>query len=322
MSKVDKRWEKEFSVFERDLDVPEGKVATADDLDFSHLELDYSLQEPSVEEVQTETNPEIILPQTAEETPPAEEPMPIIYKEPPRRVFPPLTGDDMTKLSTRLEKAIETAIPIRDQAEHMIKDHADIRLPKGLRTTSSLLCDVVNVLIATKALIDLYLELGVEPLYQSVDDNRLKTTTANTISTLMAHVPTIKEGLDDVESKMSEGYDRPSANLRIRIIKAQALATQSLAIQQAQALAQTIEVFPLENGALRVLCLFQEKGDQIVMTSMDKTMEIAKHVQMPVADAPAMLEAVRNDDQKAVDAIIRKKLLIPHSIWVLLPLVL
>lgn len=313
MSKLDKNWEKDFSTFERDLDVPDEKGASTDNLDFSHLDLEYSLPESSVEEVQTTTNPEAILPQTAEETLPPAEPAPIIYEEPPRRVFPPLTGDDMTRLSTRLEKAIETAIPIRDQAEHMIKDHADIRLPKGLRTTSSLLCDVINVLIATKALIDLYLELGVEPLYQSVDDNRLKTTTANTISTLMAHVPTIKEGLDDVESKISEGYDRPSANLRIRIIKAQALATQSLAIQQAQALAQTIEVFPLENGALRVLCLLQEKGDQMVMTSMDKTMEIAKHVQVPVADAPAMLEAVCNNDQKAVDAIIRKKILTPNS---------
>lgn len=313
MSKLEKNWEKAFSAFERDLDVPEGKGATADDLDFSHLELDYSLQETSVEEVQTETNPEIILPQTAEETPPAIEPTPIIYEEPPLRVFPPLTGDDMTKLSTRLKKAIETAIPIRDQAEHMIKDHADIRLPKGLRTTSSLLCDVVNVLIATKALIDLYLELGVEPLYQSVDDNRLKTTSANTIGTLMAHVPTIKEGLDDVENKMSEGYDRPSANLRIRIIKAQALTTQSLAIQQARALAQTIEAFPLENGALRVLCLLEEKDDQTMWKCMDKAMELAEHVQVPVADAPAMLEAVRSNDQKTVDAIIRKKLLTPNS---------
>lgn len=313
MSKADKRWEKEFSVFERDLDVPEGKVATADDLDFSHLEMDFSLPEASVEETQATSDPGIIFSKVSEEEPPAVEPTPVVIEEPPRHVHPPLTGDDMTKLATRLEKAIETAIPIRDQAQRMIKDHADIRLPKGLRTTSSLLCDIVYVLIATKALIDLYLELGVEPLYQSVDDNRLKTTTANTISTLLAHVPTIQEGLTDVESKMNEGNDRPSANLRIRIIKAQALTTQSLAIQQAQALAQTIEAFPLENGALRVLCLFQEKGDQIVMTSMDKTMEIAKHVQVPVADAPAMLEAVRNNDQKAVDAIIRKKLLTPNS---------
>ena len=313
MSKVDKNWEKDFSAFERDLDVPEEKGASTQNLDFSLLEMDYSFPETSNEKKQATPNPVIILPQVSEEEPPAVESVPITYDEPPRHVFPPLTGDDMTKLATRLEKAIETAIPIRDQAEHMIKDHADIRLPKGLRTTSSLLCDVINVLIATKALIDLYLELGVEPLYQSVDDNRLKTTTANTISTLMAHVPTIKEGLDDVESKMSEGYDRPSANLRIRIIKAQALATQSLAIQQAQALAQTIEAFPLENGALRVLCLLQEKGNQAMMNSMDRTMEIAEHVQVPVADAPAMLEAVRNNDQKAVDAIISKKLLTPNS---------
>ena len=313
MSKVEKKWENDFSVYERDLDVPEEKGATTEDLDFSHLETNLGMPEISIEETQATSNPEINLPSISEEEPPSAEPTPFIYEEPSRPIHPPLTGDDMTKMAARLEKAIDTAIPIRDQAQRMIKDHDKIRLPKGLRTTSKLLCDIVNVLIATKALINLYLEFGVEPLYQSVDDNRLKTTTANTISTLMAHVPTIKEGLDDVESKMNEGYDRPSANLRIRIIKAQALTTQSLAIQQAQALAQTIEAFPLENGALRILCFLQEKGNQAIMNSMDKSMEIAEHVQVSVADSPAMLEAVRNNDQKAVDAIIRKKLLTPNS---------
>ena len=313
MSKVDKNWEKEFSAFERDLDVPEEKGTTPEDFDFSHLELDLNLPKTSEKEPQATLSPESNLPQVSEEKSSVVEPIPAFYENPPRHVHPPLTVDDMTKLAARLEEAIETAIPIRDQVQRMIKGHDGIRLPKGLRTTSSLLGDINNVLIATKALIDLYLELGVEPLYQSVDDNRLKTTTANTISTLMAHVPTMQEGLDDVEEKISEGYDRPSANLRIRIVKAQALTTQSLAIQQAKALAQTIESFPLENGALRVLCLLQEKGDQTMMNSMDKTMEIAEHVQVPVADAPAMLEAVHNNDQKNVDAIIRKKFLTPDS---------
>ena len=46
MSKLDKKWEKDFSAFERDLDVPEGKGAAADDLDFSYLEVDFSLKPP------------------------------------------------------------------------------------------------------------------------------------------------------------------------------------------------------------------------------------------------------------------------------------
>lgn len=316
MIQSNKDIEKQFSAFDRDLSSIDDVGMSSEDMDFSHLKMDFDVPEDHEKE-QVEQQ-ELIEPSTelseeqTEEPPVSEEPS-IITEEPPRPVHPPLSGDDMTKLTDQLEKVINVAIPLRDQTLRMIADHDDIRLPKGLRTTSTLLGDLTDVFIATKALIDLYLELGVEPLYQTVDDTRLKTTTTNATRTFMAHVPTMQEGLDDVEKTMKEGYDRPSASLRIRFVKAQAKMTQSLAIQQAQALAQTIEAFPLENGALRVLCLLQEKGDQAMMNSIDRTMEIAGHVQVPVADAPVMLEAVRNDDQKAVDTIIRKKLLTPNS---------
>ena len=312
MSQYDKDLEKQFAAFDRDISINKTGGTPTEEMDFSQLKMDFELLEHPIEEQEELPNPPKEMPEVPTEDPPIVEP-PFITEEPIRHVHPPLNGDDMTKLADQLEKAISSAIPLRDQAQRMISDHDDIRLPKGLRTTSTLLSGLTDVFIATKSLIDLYLEMGVEPLYQTVDDSRLKTTTTNATRTFLAHVPTMQEGLDNVEKAMEEGYDRPSANLRIRIVKGQTKVCQTLAIQQAQALAQTIESFPLENGALRVLCLFQEKGNQAMMNSMDRTMEIAEHVQVPVADAPAMLEAVRNNDQKAVDAIIRKKLLTPNS---------
>jgi hypothetical protein len=282
---------------------------SSEDMDFSHVKMDFDVSEDH-EEKQVEQQelivPSIELPEEqTEESPIAEEPS-IITEEPPRLVHPPLSGDDMTKLANQLEKAINAAIPLRDQTLRIISDHDDIRLPKGLRTTSTLLSDLTNVFIATKALINLYLELGVEPLYQTVDDTRLKTTTTNATRTFMAHVPTMKEGLDDVEKAMEEGYDRPSANLRIRIVKGQAKIAQDLTLQQAQSLAQTFEAFPLENGSLQLLCLFEEKGDEIVIQAIDSALRQGGAIQVPVTDAPAMLKAVNDNDQKAVDAIIRK----------------
>lgn len=310
MIQSNKDLEKQFSAFDRDLSTLEDGGTSNEDLDFSHMKMDFNVSENHEEKL-----PEISinLLEGQVEEPPVIEELPVITEEPSHPVHPPLTGDDMTKLAGQLEKAIIVAIPLRDQTQHMIADHSDIRLPKGLRTTSNLLSDLTDVFIATKALIDLYLELGVEPLYQTIDDTRLKTIATNATRTFLAHVPTMQEGLNDIEKAMKESYDRPSANLRIRIVKGQAKICQTLAIQQAQSLSQTIEVFPLENGALRVLCLLQEKDDIAMMNSMDRTMEIAEHVQVPVSDAPAMLEAVHNNDQKAVDAIIRKKLLTPNS---------
>ncbi len=316
MIQSDKELEKQFSAFDQDLSTLEDARTSNEDLDFSHTKMDYDLPEnhkkEQVEQLKL-PEPALELPDEQTEKQPVVEELPTNNEEPPRPVHPPLTGDDMKKLVDQLEIAINGAIPLLNQTQRMIANHDDIRLPKGLRTTSTLLSDLADVFIATKALIDLYLELGVDPLYQTVDDTSLKTVTTNATRPFLAHVPTILEGLDDVEKAMGEGYDRPSANLRIRIVKGQAKVCQTLAIQQAQALAQTIESFPLENGALRVLCLLQEKGNQAMMNSMDRAIEIAEHVQVPVADAPAMLEAVRNNNQKAVDAIIRKKLLALNS---------
>lgn len=224
-----------------------------------------------------------------------------------------LTSEDLAKLGIQLMKAIEAAKPLSERAHRMVNCHENIRLPKGLRTTSSLLQDLNDVLIATKALIELYLEIGIEPLYQAIDDSRLKTAINNTTRTLSAHVPTIQEGLNDVEKAMTEGYDRPSANLRIRIVKGQAKVINTLALQQAQALAQTMEAFPLENGSLQLLCLFEEKGNETIMAAIDHALSLGGAVEVPVANAPTMLEAVLCNDQKAVDTIIAKRLLTPNS---------
>lgn len=310
MNNDNKNWNKEFAAFERDLDMTSSPYSSVEELDFSYPEVDFDQPDPTAPEPKPEhQKPEPKLQEPVVEELPVEIPQPIVVEEKPQRLYLPLTANDMTKLQSKLAKGIDAASLLHDQAQRIMSGHDDIRLPKGLRTTVKLLADITNVLIATKVIIDLFLELDVEPLYQSVDDCGLKTTTNNTVSTLMTHVPTMEEGFHDVEKAMTEGgYDRPSANLRMRIVKAQAQSTQSLALQQAQALAKVIETFPLENGALRLLCLIKEKGDKVAMGSIDRTMELAEQVEVYVEYAPAMLEAVKKNDQKAVDAIVRKML--------------
>lgn len=292
---------KDFERYERELDLNVEIKKTDEDEDFSFPDIDLGQEEP-----ETPMPPEQpVVEEPAPEEPLAEEkePEPV---EVARHKHLPMNGDDMTKLSKKLEDGIVAIVPLRDQAMLMVKDHDDIRLPKGLRTTSQNLCDITDTLEATKALVDLYMELGVEPLYQSVDDSRLKTETNNTINTLLSHIPTMQEGLNDVEAAMNEDYDRPSANLRIRIVKAQTKIVKTNALEQAKALVQTTEAFPLEYGSLRLLCLFHEKGDEEINQAIDHALRLGEAVQVPVADAPAMLQAVQKNDQKAVDAIVNR----------------
>ena len=312
MNNSDQDWNRKFSEYERDLDsLPTGTVP-ADDFDFPEFDSDLVIPTKSQEKaspiVQEESSQQLSNNEQPEELPKEQPELPEVKThETTPHEHRPMSTYDMVQLLMKLRETKEQILPLRDQAQRMVTKQGDnIRLPKGLRSTASMLNDITDVFIATEALIYLYLGLRITPLYQSVDDNKLKTTSTNTMRTLKAHVSTMQEGLNDVESVMAEGYDRPSANLRIRIVKAQAKTAHGMAKEQAQALAQTIDHFPLEYGALKLLCLIEEKGDKTVMASIDHTMKTAEHVQVPVADAPAMLQAVQNNDQKAVDAIVKR----------------
>lgn len=304
MSQKDKELEKHFASYERDLPINKIVQPSNDDMDFSGM--DYELPEELEHEQQELVEPPAPMQEEPTGGPPVAEEQPVIAEVKPRIVHPPLNTDDMTRLSAKLSEAIDAITPIRNQTLHMVKDHDDIRLPKGLRTTATNIDDISDILVATKALVDIYLEMGVEPLYQSVDDSRLKTIAGNTAITLLSHIPTIQEGLNDVDASMNEGYDRPSANLRIRIVKAQTKVVKANALEQAKALVQTTNAFPLEYGSLRLLCIFHEKGNDEINRSIDHALRLGEAVQVPVADAPAMLQAVQNDDQEAVDAIVNR----------------
>ena len=304
MSQKDKELEKEFAAYERDLPINEIVQPSNDDMDFS--EMDYELPKPTEPKPQEQPEPPAAIPEEPVEELTAVEEPPVINEPPPRHVHPPLNTDDMTRLSMKLGEAVDAIIPLRYQTSRMVKDHDDIRLPKGLRTAKTNLHDISDILVATKALVDIYLEMGVEPLYQSVDDSSLKTMAGNTANTLLSHIPTMQEGLNDIEASMAEGYDRPSANLRMRIVKAQTKVVKTNALEQVKALVKTIDAFPLEYGSLRLLCLFHEKDDSEVNHAIDHALRLGEAVQVPVADAPAMLQAVQKNDQKAVDAIVNR----------------
>lgn len=292
------KWENSFSAFEKDFSLQDEKkdpVAVPVD------EPEYGEVAPTAAQQEEQTV-------TAIEEDEDDTFDVFLDNDEPEQKSEPLATSEVEKVNAQLASGISAAKELSDTAQRMISEHKEIRLPKGLRTVSANLKNIYDVLVASKAIIDIFLEMAVEPLYQSIDDNRLKTTASNTVRTLLAHVPSMTEGLHDVEEMMNEGYDRPNANLRIRIIKGQTHVVMTHAKEQAVALSQTIEAFPLENGALRLLCIVEEKGNMTVMQSTDNALRLADAVQVPVADAPVMLEAVINKDQKAVDSIVRRML--------------
>ena len=99
---------------------------------------------------------------------------------------------------------------------------------------------------------------------------------------------------------MDEHFDRPAANLRMRIIKGQAFVILAEATNQAKALAQAIESFPIENGSLLPQCLIAEKGNNDNMTALDNTLLLAETIHVLTKDALTMVEAMKKNDTKTI----------------------
>lgn len=210
-----------------------------------------------------------------------------------------LGREDIEQMIVQQEENVNDANTLLEKVMRMSDSNIGKRKPKGLIVTKQQLEKVAYVFKATKALLELYVEMDIPLLYESLDEYNICSLATNTQRQLKAHMPTMQEGLDSIAA-MDENFDRPAANLRMRIIKGQTFVILSEATNQAKALAQTMESFPMENGSLLLQCLIAEKGDDDNMTALDNTLMIAGTAQVLTKDALAMTEALKKKDMNTI----------------------
>lgn len=211
-----------------------------------------------------------------------------------------LSKEDIEQMIVLQEENVNDANTLLEKVMRMSDSNNGKRKPKGLIITKQQLEKVACVFKATKALLELYVEMDIPLLYESLDECNICSLATNTQRQLKAHMPTMQEGLDGIEAMMDENFDRPAANLRMRIIKGQTSVILSEATNQAKALAQAMESFPMENGSLLLQCLIAEKGDDDNMTALDNTLMIAETAQVLTKDASAMVEALKKNDMNTI----------------------
>ena len=218
----------------------------------------------------------------------------------------PLTKEDLQIMATQQEVSASTAAELLKQACQIMKNAAGKRMPKGLRTIAALIRDIHSISTATKALITTYLTIGVEPLFQTVKQNRLKSMATVTANTLNSHADTMREGFTDLTTMMTESNDRPSLNLRTRIIKGQVTAIYTFAQEQSKTFLDTLNAFPLKDGALLLLALLCSEHDDNVQIAIDDCLRVAEAPLPLCADALTMLKAIQKKEERTICSLIRK----------------
>ena len=218
----------------------------------------------------------------------------------------PLTKEDLELMATQQESAANTATELLQQTHQIMKNASGKRMPRGLRTIAILLRDICSILTATKALIDTYINIGVEPLFQTIKQNRLKSAAAITVNTLNAHAGTMCEGFTELTTMMTETNDRPSLNLRTCIIKGQVTAIYTFAQEQSKTFLDTLNAFPLKDGALLLLALLCSEHDDNVQIAIDDCLRVAEAPLPLCADALTMLKAIQKKEERTICSLIRK----------------
>lgn len=240
-------------------------------------------------------------PQAAPAPPVSETPVVIEPKTEPE----PISRDEWEQLSDQQRRCEEIVDALREKIQFVRSICGPNQQPKGICTILNHLGSVADVAVATKALVDFYLENNVQQLH-SIDDCKLKRMAVNTFRSLDNRQLRLQASLDELDSMINAGEERVVLNLRTRNIKDQTVKLYYVAERQAKAFSKTIDIFPSKDGSLDLLKRFAERNDRKVMTSIDNTLGMAETAMVLVEDAPAMLDALKNDDTDAMVSLQKK----------------
>lgn len=218
----------------------------------------------------------------------------------------PWTRDDMEQLSNKLTTTIETTDGFRDKVKQLIPLCDDNQLPKGMRTIIRYFSNISDISTATKALIDYYLETNDEPKFATIQEGELKTMIDTISKMLEIYGQELQEALDKLEEMIRKGEERVVLNQQTRPIKNDVSMFSHYAERQAKAFSKAIESYAPDQDPLPLLERFAVRNDKKVMTCIDNTLNLAGTSIVMVEDAPKMIEALENNDTKAIIELQKK----------------
>lgn len=225
----------------------------------------------------------------------------------------PITSSELKALISQQAESIELCQTFLTKAKKIFAKCDEDNLPRGLRTVIRNLVSTHSVFVATKLLYDTYVKIDVEPLLQTIAKSKLKKWGINASRTLNAHAESLSANLKELKNLVKNGEDRATLNLHTRLIKQQTKAFIDNAKMQAEAFSKTLDAFPLGNGQLVMLQLFNENGDSMQVECVDRTLQITETAQSLTTDASEMLQAVQQKNIQTIAALQKKMIETTHN---------
>ena len=183
-----------------------------------------------------------------------------------------------------------------------IREHSEVRIPKGIRISIHRLKEIEDILRATKTVLETLPLMDFAKALQTMEQNKLlsicKLTSKN-----------IKEGdekLVTVINELKEAINsaNPDVRTKAREMKQMVLSIHSDVEKLGHSFVNTLFDYPDEYDELAVFSVIAEKGEDT--THIDRAFMVLGERAIHVVDAPAMIKAMKEKDNKTMTAILER----------------
>jgi len=205
-----------------------------------------------------------------------------------------MMAGEMSGLSDIVKAWIELLVEIRD--------HSQERIPKGIRISIHRLNEVNDVFLASKTVLETLPRMDFQKALQTLESNKFSTICKMTSRTIKSQ----NEKMVKMCSELKETVDSadPDARTKAREMKQMVLSIHSDVEQLAHTLVNTLYGYPDENNELAVFSIIAEKGEDA--THIDRAVRMIGEKVVRVADAPAMIKAMKEKDNQAMTDILER----------------
>ena len=186
-----------------------------------------------------------------------------------------------------------------------IRDYSKERIPKGIRISIYRLKEVKVVFLASKTVLETLPRMDFQKALQTLEANKFssicKMTSRNFKSQNEKMVKMCKELKETIDSA------NPDARTKAREMKQMVLGLHSDAEQLANTLVNTLYGYPDEYNELAVFSVIAEKGEDA--THVDRAVRMIGEKVVRVADSPAMIKAMKENDNNTMKDILERMMM-------------
>ena len=216
---------------------------------------------------------------------------------------PSIKKEEIVELVEKLENLTDMVNVWVRQLEE-IRNNAKEQLPKGIRISIHRLEEATNVFKAFKTIIETVMEEETSEILLALEDNKVPSCCNRMTDSFMRH----NEMMEEIIDRLKEDIDTvdPGARTKARELKQKVLSIHSDTVTMAETLTQFILAYPDKHGELTLFSRIVAKEDAEKMDQIDHAIMVTDQFVVSVADAPAMIKALEEEDKETMNAILSR----------------